>query len=277
MDKAHNWTNAELKRLERQINAEYTKAYKEMRKEMADVMQKIEMNPNMSLQQKMVLMNKYDRLNKLSEQMAETLKDTNVTATKFVTQSAQNVYKTNYNFEADRLGFSLIDNTAVRNILTGETSPFTKLAIAAEKDKAVIMRKLQSELTTALLKGESIPQIAKRLKNVSEGYLSNTIRIARTETTRIQNSARQAVGEEGTRLGFNMWKRWVSTHDGRTREEHQEENIDEIEVPIGEPFVIGGEKLMYPGDISYGASGWNTINCRCTVVNIIKAKDYKKS
>lgn len=269
-DNVHTWTDNELKRLEKQINAEYTKAYKEMRKEMADIMQKISLNPEMSLQQKMVLMNKYDRLDKLCEQMADVLKDTNATATQFITKSAQNVFKHNYNAEAERFGFSLLDNTAVRNILTGETSPFTKLAIAGERDKSVIIRKLQSEMTTALLKGESIPQMAKRLKNVSEGYLSNTIRIARTETTRIEGAARQAVGDEGKRLGFNMWKRWVATDDSRTRDEHAA--ADGQEVPNDEPFIVGGEKMMYAGDISYGASGWNTINCRCTIVNFIKQK-----
>lgn len=269
-DKAHKWTDGELKRLERRINSEYTKAYKEMRKEMADIMQKISTNPNMSLQQKMAAMNRYNRLQNLSKQMASVLQDTNKTAQSFITKSAQNVYLRNYNFQAEQLGFSILDNTAVRNILTGEVSPFTKLSMAGEADKRVIMRKLESELTTAILKGESIPKIAKRLKSVAEGYLGDTIRIARTETTRIENSARQAVGDEGKRRGFNMWKRWVATADDRTRPEHAD--ADGQEVPNDEPFTVGGEKMMYPGDISYGASAWNTVNCRCTHVNFIKSQ-----
>lgn len=267
-DKIHNWTDKELKRLEKQINAEYTKAYQEIKKEMAEVMAKISANPNMSLQQKMVLMNKHNRLENLSKQMAETLRNTNATATSFVSKSMQNVYKQNYNFEAERFGFGILDNTAVKNILTKEVNPFTKLSIAGEKDKQAIMRKLQSEMTTAILKGESIPTIAKRLKNVAEGYLGDTIRIARTETTRIENSARQSVGDEGKKKGFNMWKRWIATPDARTRDEHA--TADGQEVPNDEPFVVGGEKMMYPGDISMGASAWNTINCRCTIVNFIK-------
>lgn len=269
-DKAHKWTDAELKRLERQINAEYTKAYKEIKKEMSEIAAKLAANPNMSLQQKMALMNKNDRLNNLCKQMAEVLKDTNQTAQNFVSKSMQNIYKTNYNFTAEQFGFSILDNTSVKNILTKEVNPFTKLAIAGDKDKAVIMRKLQSEMTTALLKGESIPKIAKRLKNVSEGYLSNTIRIARTETTRIENSARQSVGDEGVKKGFNMWKRWSATGDERTRDEHLA--ADGQEVPNNEPFTVGGEQMMYPGDISLGASGWNTINCRCSINYFIKEK-----
>ena len=274
-DKIHKWTDEELKRLEKRINSEYTKAYQEIRKEMADIMQKISTNPNMSLQQKMAAMNKYNRLQNLSKQMAEVLQDTNKTAQSFISKSMQNIYKTNYNFSAEQLGFSLLDNTAVKNILTGEVNPFTKLSIAGEQDKRAIMRKLESELTTAILKGESIPNIAKRLKGVSEGYLGDTIRIARTETTRVEGSARQAVGDEGKRLGFEMWKRWVATSDDRTRDEHAA--ADGQEVPNDEPFEVGGELMMYPGDVSMGCSAWNVINCFDGDVSVFNNKRALKS
>lgn len=271
---AHKWTDRQLKALERKIKQEYTKAYNELKKEMAEIMQKISVNPNMSLQQKMAIMAKYDRLNKLCEQMAGVLKDTNATALGFINGFSAQIYKESYNAMASVLSFDLLDNTAVKKILTGEVNPFTKLAIAGEKDKAVILRKLESELTTALLKGESIPQMAKRLKNVSEGYLSNTVRIARTETTRVENSAKMDVGEQGKKYGYNMWKRWISTDDERTRQAHLD--ADGQEVPQDEPFVVDGEELMFPGDISLGASAANTINCRCTMVNFIKEKEDEK-
>lgn len=275
VDRAHKWTDEELKRLEKRINSEYTKAYQEIRKEMADIMHKIDTTPNMTLAQKMTAMNKYNRLENLSKQMAGVLHDTNKTAQGFITSSMQNVYKENYNFAAGQLGFSTLDNTAVKNILTKEVNPFTKLSIAGELDKQAIMRKLESELTTAILKGESIPNIAKRLKNVSEGYLGDTIRIARTETTRVENSAKQNVGDEGKRLGFKMWKRWVATSDARTRPDHAA--ADGQEVPNDEPFDVGGELMMYPGDISMGASAWNTINCFDGEVSVFNNKRALKS
>lgn len=268
MDKIHKWADQELLALEKRINREYTKAYQDCKKEMQSIIAKIQSNPEMSLQQKMALMNKHDRLEKMCSQMADTIKNANVTANRFVTQSTANVFKNVYNYSAEQLGFSLIDNTVVKNILTGEVNPFTKLAIAGEKDKQAIMRKLESEMITGLLKGESIPHLAKRLKNVSEGYLGNTIRIARTETTRAENSARNSVGEEGKKKGLNMWKRWVATSDERTRDAHLE--ADGQEVPQDQPFVVDGEEMMYPGDISLGASASNVVNCRCTIVNFIK-------
>lgn len=282
-DTAAAWTDRELKALEKRINAEYTKAYKEMKAEMGELAAKLA-DPNLSPHKRMLLATQNKKLQSLIDQMADTLKDSNAAATRFVTQSAQNVFKHNYNTEAARLGFDLLDDTAVRNILTGEVNPFTKLAIAADKEKAPIMRKLESELTTAILKGESIPDIARRLKSVSEGYLSNTIRIARTETTRVQNSARQSVGEYGKELGFNLEKVWIATKDPgkhgrqyRTRNHGDGDKFDHLQmdgvaVPQDEPFIVDGEKLMFPGDISMGASAGNVINCRCTIINRIVKK-----
>jgi uncharacterized protein with gpF-like domain len=37
---------------------------------------------------------------------------------------------------------------------------------------------------------------------------------------------------------------------------------------IDEPFDVGGEQLMYPGDPA-GSPG-NTINCRCTVLPVME-------
>jgi SPP1 gp7 family putative phage head morphogenesis protein len=116
------------------------------------------------------------------------------------------------------------------------------------------------------MQGESIPNLARRMKDITNKTLSESIRIARTETTRVENSAKQDVGEQGAKLGFKMKKQWVSTKDGRTRPEHAD--ADGQIVDIDKPFVVGGEELMYPGDES--GSAWNTINCRCTTINIIE-------
>jgi hypothetical protein len=49
------------------------------------------------------------------------------------------------------------------------------------------------------------------------------------------------------------------------REAHalaEEATIDNP-IPVNEPFTVGGEQLMYPGDDSLGASPGNVINCQC--------------
>lgn len=265
-------TDAKLKALEKQIKATYTKAYQEMKKEASDILAKIEMNPDMSLAQKMALMTKYDRLNTLSTQLANTAYNANSTAQKMINNEMVNIYDINYNGDAERLGFGLVDHTAIKKILKEEENPFNM--ISSLRNKEGIRNQMKGELMQSLLKGESIQKMATRLKNVSEKSLKDSIRIARTETTRVQNSAKMDIGKHGQELGFEMWKRWVATTDGRVREDHLAMNG--VEVPQDEPFVLpDGSKMMFPGDISLGADVSQVVNCRCTMIEFIKeiAKD----
>lgn len=59
-------------------------------------------------------------------------------------------------------------------------------------------------------------------------------------------------------------KEWVTFGDERVRSAHLA--ADSIEVNVTEPFTVGGELLMRPGDTSMGASAGNIINCRCSAV-----------
>lgn len=54
---------------------------------------------------------------------------------------------------------------------------------------------------------------------------------------------------------------WHSLMDGRERPAHHEAHEQERRIDL--PFDVGGEKLMFPGDQSRGASLSNVINCRC--------------
>ena len=82
-------------------------------------------------------------------------------------------------------------------------------------------------------------------------------RIARTESGIAGNSGfydgmLQAEVEE---------KRWISSRDDKVR--HSHEVADGQEVPIKEPFDVGGSLLMYPGDPEGPAE--EIINCRCAI------------
>ncbi len=47
-------------------------------------------------------------------------------------------------------------------------------------------------------------------------------------------------------------------------------------VAVDEPFTVGGQRLMTPGDTSHGASGWNIYNCRCCVRAVVKGHGRKR-
>ena len=55
---------------------------------------------------------------------------------------------------------------------------------------------------------------------------------------------------------------WLTQEDEKVRTPHAE--ADGQTVPIDEPFIIGGYKMMYPGDtLTDNPPGNLTINCRC--------------
>jgi len=86
--------------------------------------------------------------------------------------------------------------------------------------------------------------------------------IARTETHGAAN-----YGPDGAAraTGLDVRKEWVAAADERTRTTHAE--ADGQVVPIDQPFRVGGELLMFPGDPA--GSGANIINCRCAISHIV--------
>lgn len=122
-------------------------------------------------------------------------------------------------------------------------------------------RAIQQTLVEGVGAGESIPDLAARLRSVFDqaGEVRATT-IARTEVVSAYNASASLAAAQlpGDVVGG---QEWIATRDGRTRGEHAE--ADGQVVPIGLPFAVGGDVMAYPGDPA-GSPG-NTINCRCTV------------
>lgn len=67
-----------------------------------------------------------------------------------------------------------------------------------------------------------------------------------------------------TNRAIDATKEWVSIGDHRVRGAHLA--ADGQVVSITEPFIVGGEQLMSPGDPDLGASVGNLVNCRCASI-----------
>jgi len=136
------------------------------------------------------------------------------------------------------------------------------LSLAAEKVTGITdytKALLQSTLEEGVRGGESLIEIRKRVDKL---YLEEIIPnrswvIAATET----HSAAEYGSQEAARSsGLTLKKVWLSTNDKHTRPDHVK--ADGQEVDMDEPFIVGGEKLLYPGDPAGSAK--NIISCRCT-------------
>lgn len=91
---------------------------------------------------------------------------------------------------------------------------------------------------------------------------SRAARVARTETTGAYGAGAEHAATAAQRvLGEPVQRRWLATADARTRAAHRD--ADGQTRPVGEPFSVGGEALMFPGDPNGSAE--NVINCRCAV------------
>lgn len=279
-------TDPILEKLEKKLKRLYQLAYNEAAQKIADVLSKIEFTKDMTPQERYSLALKYNRLSKLQEDLVKAYRQTSIDAIKILQGELVNVYDLNYNktiadlrklnldvIDPDKLSkFSIIDKDAIKKVLTEEVKPFTKLALDNLKNADFIRSQLETQLLQGIMQGDSIPNIARRIKAVTQRNLKDAIRIARTETTRVEASARSSVGDKGKKLGFEMLKQWVATSDERTRDAHVE--ADGQIVAQDDYFIVGGEKLKYPGDVA--GSPENVINCRCTIINIINDGSYER-
>jgi len=115
--------------------------------------------------------------------------------------------------------------------------------------------------------GETNREIATRLRNSGKvNSVFNSLRIARTETLGIYNSATEASVND---TGLKFTRVWSTSKDMRTRRRKKGSIYDHwaadgIKAKQGEDFIVSGEPLTYPGDPK-GSAG-NIINCRCVLI-----------
>jgi len=108
--------------------------------------------------------------------------------------------------------------------------------------------------------GLGMEEIARRVsRQMPEIHRLRAVVIARTEIINASNAA-SAAG--ASTLGMEVRKEWISVSDSRTRGHHVE--ADGQTVAQDQPFIVQGERLMWPGDTQFGASAENVIQCRCT-------------
>lgn len=121
--------------------------------------------------------------------------------------------------------------------------------------------------------GRTLPEITTDLTKLikSRGfYKYQAFRIARTETS---TAANYAAFTSSRVSGVAMDKVWLSSQDKRTRrtppDKFDHYHMNEVRVPLEEPFNVDGEKLMFPADQESG-SAENIINCRCTMAQVVR-------
>lgn len=136
------------------------------------------------------------------------------------------------------------------------------VAVANTTHQAII-----NELAKGFELGEGISELAERIKDMPEFSISRAKIVSRTEIISSSNAGtHQGYIESGVVIG----KEWINTADSKTRLDHVFAGGQRKK--LNEPFIVGGETLMYPGDNSLGASARNIIQCRCTTIPILEGE-----
>ena len=152
------------------------------------------------------------------------------------------------------------------NVLTARTRDITDQT--AEELARVVQLGLSESDTVPMLRAR-ISRLFAGWRNGAAGLESRADLIAQTSGV--------AGFERGQQLAFVRAqvteKAWLTRRDGRVRRppasRFDHAAADGQRVPTPEPFVVSGENLMHPGDFSLGASGGNTIRCRCSSLPLL--------
>lgn len=210
----------------------------------------------------------------LRDQFADRMTNANVIASDMINKHNVKVFVKNANsvtnivqkasIEEGVLGirFDILDEHTVEGLFTGEINVFKK-AVDIPKDLQWNRDKLTKALTQSILQGEDYKKLANRFEAIAGMNRSSAIRNARTSTTSAQNAGKVNRYRYLHKQGVELTKIWVDVHDSVPPERPEHWEASGQEVSVDEPFIVGGEELMYPADPN--GSGWNIYNCRCTM------------
>lgn len=276
--------------MEKKISREYGKAYRDVKKKADKYFQKfsqrdaqkkaqvlrgeITQADYLAWRQGQMLIGK--RWNDLRDSIAEDLSHANRIAAQLVNKSTVDIYALNYNYGTYEVesgygidtSFTLVDHSTVERLLSDNPEIIPQASVNIPKDLRWNRQKITSAITQGILQGESIPNIAKRLRSVTGMNQKAAIRNARTYTTAAENGGRVDSYRRAQDMGIELDQQWMATLDGRTRTSHR--HLDGEVIHVGGTFSNG---CRYPGDPE--GAPWEIYNCRCTLVAKIRGYNYQ--
>ena len=290
-DYGHYETERELKRLEKELDKQYSIANKEITKKVDNYFDKFAKRDASKLEQLnsgKITEKEYlkwreskmltgQRWTEMQDVIAKDLTNTNLISAKMITDNMANVYALNANYgmyEISKganasLSFSLYDKKTVERMIKDKKFPIPVPRVDIPKDLQWNKQKINSAMLQGILQGESVDKISKRLQSVTNMNRVAALRNARTYITGAENRGRLDSYKEAESLGIEMGKQWIATNDDRTRDSHLE--LDGVIVGVNELFPNGCE---YPGDPT--AEPEEFYNCRCTMIAAINGHVLKE-
>ena len=154
-----------------------------------------------------------------------------------------------------------IDQEQVAQAIKHETKLSDNLYTELGHDIKDMSKKIAGEISRGIASGKGYGEIAQRIADNTNIPLNNAMRIARTESHRIQCKSAMDAQYKARDKGADVVKEWNSYLDGKTRPHHRK--LDGQIRELDKPFEVGGKKAMFPGDFGDPAED---CNCRCALL-----------
>lgn len=279
-DKGREYSDEALKRLEKRIRLEYSKAYEDLKKKADRFFKGFEkrderMRPDETTGKEWEKYVKWRRdtimqgkqYTELLEQLSADMARADALAVSIIRGDIPAVFAENANwgmFEIESsttidIAFSLYDRDTVNRLLKDEPDLIPAPKTDIPKDKKWNKKHIGSAILQGILQGDTMENIAKRLMSVADMDMRAAMRTARTAVNGAENAGRMQSYRRAADMGIKVKKEWLATLDTRTRHSHR--MLDGEVVELNEKFSNG---LEYPGDPSGSAS--EVYNCRCTMI-----------
>jgi len=285
----------ELEALEKRIAQVYKDAEKDLDKEVKTYFAKFklrdkemkalvdagEMTKADYQQWRLTQIGRGQRFEALRDKVAERYTQANEVANAYVNDATPSIYSLNRNYEAYTIektvgscDFTMWDESTVRRLLVEQPDlmPYYPPSRALQRgiDLAYGKDQITKHVTSGIIRGLAPGKIANELMaGVTGMNRTSAVRAARTGITAAQNAGRMDSYVAAEKMGIQIKRRWVCTKDARTRLDH---GLADGQVVAGtkQPFIVGGYKMMFPGDKSMNAPGHEIYNCRCTTRTVEK-------
>lgn len=289
MDQGWFDTEMQLHRMEKEIRRVYEEAQKEAQAKLNDYLRKFEIKDRIKrrqLREGKITREYYNYWRKgqicIGErwrEMVDVLSRDYVNADKIAMSIIKGhmpeVYALNHNYATFQVeqgslvdtSYTLYNRHTVERLMKSQYPnllPDPKVDIP--KDQQWNKKHIRDVITKSVLKGDSIPDVAKSLQQVTDMDYKAAVRNARTMMTSVQNSGRLGAYKRAEDMGIKLKKEWLATPDAHTRDSHRW--VDGEIVGTDEQFSNG---LDYPGD-PYGKPA-EVYNCRCTMIPIVDGID----
>lgn len=292
-DYAHDQTDKIIEKMEKQVAKEYKNAEKELTEKIKDYLKKFEEKDKAKQKQladgqitqaeynnwKIGQIATGERWKAMRDTLAEEITKANDIAKSTINGHMEEVYSLNHNYatyqvEKDSMidtSYTLYNKRSTEELFKNKKSLLpapkegTKAWQAAhDKDLRWNQQKINSSMIQGILQGDSIPQIAKRLREVVGMNSRSAVRNARTMTTSIENKGRDDAYSELREKGIELETVWVATLDDRTRHSHRLLHGEIRDEKTGK-YSNG---LRYPADPM--GEPEEVYNCRCSETSYVK-------